>query len=140
MSLDSDFALDDQNPRPTRGEYSQSVTDLVIKDLQIRRESGKEKYGTELMTHNGRDPAKDLYQELLDAVVYLRQELQEREDDRRIRSAVEMLNSVRGHGVVLSEGEYAGNIVIPVTSWDMIEAARQTLKGKQCHEDRSPAE
>lgn len=39
-------------------------------DLAERAEMGKTKYGTYLRTENGRSPQVDLYQELLDAVMY----------------------------------------------------------------------
>ena len=60
---------------PTEGR--DSVTDAVIKDLADRREMGRAKYGTELKTFNGRSAMVDLYQELLDAVLYLKQFLME---------------------------------------------------------------
>lgn len=79
MGLDTDFGTAPQ-PAPVETEKSQSVTDLVISDLRARREGGKKKYGTELKTHNGRDPLLDLYQELHDALVYCRQALAERDE------------------------------------------------------------
>lgn len=54
------------------------VWELVIEDMLARDEVGRAKYGTPLQTHNGRDALVDLYQELLDACVYLRQEIEER--------------------------------------------------------------
>ncbi len=56
------------------------VEALVHKDLRARIDSGEKKYGERLTTHNGRDALLDLYQELLDAVVYLRQALYERDN------------------------------------------------------------
>lgn len=64
-------------PMPTEGK--QVVLNEVIKDLKKRSEFGEKKYGTKLMTFNGRKPLVDLYQELCDALVYLKQELMERE-------------------------------------------------------------
>jgi hypothetical protein len=49
----------------------------VISDLCLRRDHGVAKYKTELKTGNGRDPLVDLYQELLDAVMYIKQTLME---------------------------------------------------------------
>lgn len=74
MSMDSFNAPE---PAPTKNE-NPAVWDLVIADIVKRDETGAEKYGTRLQPHNGRDPLVDLYQELLDAVVYLRQALFER--------------------------------------------------------------
>jgi hypothetical protein len=56
----------------------QAVWDLVIADMRERDQLGRERYGTPLQAFNGRRPLVDAYQELLDLVVYLRQELEER--------------------------------------------------------------
>lgn len=53
------------------------ITDLVIEDLIERKEFGTAKYGEPLMAFNGRDPLVDLYQELIDAVMYTRQYMEE---------------------------------------------------------------
>ena len=63
-------------PDPTPGD--KVVLELVVKDLNDRAEVGKEKYGTYLMTNNGRDSLMDAYQEALDLVMYLRQAIEER--------------------------------------------------------------
>lgn len=55
------------------------VWDLVVADMRERGASGRAKYGTPLQTHNGRRALVAAYQELLDLVVYLRQEIAERE-------------------------------------------------------------
>ncbi len=56
-----------------------AMWDLVIGDMEQRDRFGREKYGTPLQPHNGRDPLTDLYQELLDAAVYCRQAIYERD-------------------------------------------------------------
>lgn len=56
-----------------------SVTDALIADLTDRREMGKQKYGTELKSFNGRSPLVDAYQEALDLCLYLKQALMELE-------------------------------------------------------------
>ncbi len=61
-------------PIPSKGD----VWLLVLKDMEDRRKMGIEKYGTPLQPFNGRDPLVDLYQELLDACVYIRQAIEER--------------------------------------------------------------
>lgn len=48
------------------------VKDLVLTDITERAEFGKTKYGTYLQPGNGRDALKDLYQEQLDALMYTR--------------------------------------------------------------------
>ena len=69
---------DKQEPDPKPGQVV--VLDLVRKDLEDRAIMGKEKYGTYLMTHNGRNSLMDAYQEALDLVMYLRQALEEQKD------------------------------------------------------------
>lgn len=45
----------------------------VLEDMKERDRVGREKYGTPLQPHNGRNALVDAYQEALDLVVYLRQ-------------------------------------------------------------------
>jgi hypothetical protein len=56
------------------------MQDLVIEDIEARKQTGIERYGTPLQAHNGRNVDLDLYEELLDATTYLRQKLVERAD------------------------------------------------------------
>ena len=80
-------------PEPIKGEvlvgvHSQNrprgsgpeVAPLVCKDIEDRAAKGEKSYGERLKAFNGRDPLIDLYQELLDACMYLRQLLAERYD------------------------------------------------------------
>jgi hypothetical protein len=60
----------------------------VQEDLVERARVGKERYGTLLMTHNGRDALVDAYQEALDLVMYLKQSIMER-DDAKAEEATE---------------------------------------------------
>lgn len=53
-------------------------TDLLA-DMRERDAAGRQRYGTPLQPHNGRRALVDAYQELLDAAVYLRQHLYERD-------------------------------------------------------------
>lgn len=62
-------------PQPTAG--LQDVLPEVIKDLRARDLVGRQKYGTTLQIHNGRQPLVDAYQEALDQVMYLKQALME---------------------------------------------------------------
>lgn len=55
------------------------VWPLVIRDMLDRDSFGEEKYDTRLQPFNGRDTLTDIYQELLDACVYIRCEMMERE-------------------------------------------------------------
>lgn len=52
--------------------------ELVIEDMRERDQVGRRRYGTPLQAHNGRRALVDAYQEALDLVVYLRQEIEER--------------------------------------------------------------
>ena len=64
-------------PPPTPND-GPAICDLVIADMEERKRIGIKKYGTPLQAHNGRDALVDLYQELLDAVFYVRQSIEER--------------------------------------------------------------
>ena len=68
-------------PLPNPGEPT--VLSLVITDLQERAEHGIKKYGQYLTAGDGRDHLIDAYQEAVDLVMYLRQEIRERELKRR---------------------------------------------------------
>lgn len=56
---------------------SKSIHDLVISDIEDRKEFGLAKYGTTLQAGNGRNALLDAYQEALDLACYLRQALEE---------------------------------------------------------------
>jgi NTP pyrophosphatase (non-canonical NTP hydrolase) len=57
---------------------SRPIWELVQEDMRSRDAAGRAKYKTPLQAFNGRDADVDLYQELLDAVVYQRQKIEER--------------------------------------------------------------
>ena len=65
-------------PPPSANAHP-GVWSLVVRDMMARDRVGRERYGVPLQPHNGRDALVDLYQELLDAVVYLRQHFLERD-------------------------------------------------------------
>ena len=67
-----------REPAPITGNVD--VADFVLRDITERVEMGKKRYGTKLQTNNGRDALWDAYQEALDLVMYLRQEILEREE------------------------------------------------------------
>lgn len=71
----SKAALNQPDPQAGR----EKVIEHVLEDIKARDTMGREKYGTSLMTHNGRDALWDAYQEALDLVMYLRQAILERE-------------------------------------------------------------
>ena len=49
----------------------------LVADMRERDQVGRERYGTPLTAHNGRDALIDAYQESLDLCVYLRQAIEE---------------------------------------------------------------
>lgn len=65
-------------PPPKQGKHN--VTAEVIFDLVHRSDFGYKKYGTRLLSHNGRDNLMDAYQEALDLCCYLKACLLEREE------------------------------------------------------------
>jgi hypothetical protein len=70
--------LTEEQPAPQRNTHP-AVWPLVLADMRQRDQMGRDRYGTPLQPHNGRDALVDLYQELLDAAVYCRQVIYERD-------------------------------------------------------------
>ena len=64
-------------PPPVPNEEP-GIWQLVIADMAERDKVGRQRYGTPLQAHNGRDALVDAYQECLDLAVYLRQAIEER--------------------------------------------------------------
>lgn len=56
-----------------------AIQDLVMADIEARKQVGLKRYGTLLQGFNGRDALLDAYQEALDLAIYLRQVLYEQE-------------------------------------------------------------
>ena len=73
---------DNIKPQPPPAASSGDVWSMVVKDMEARRQFGIDKYGTPLQVGNGRNHLIDLYQELLDAVVYLRAEIEQRNQEK----------------------------------------------------------
>ena len=69
---------DESQPMPTASEESQSVQDALIRMIEERRRVGVKRYGTALMTHNGRDALQDALEEAVDLATYLMQMVMER--------------------------------------------------------------
>ncbi len=61
-----------------------AVWDLVIEDMKDRDKFGVSKYNTRLKPFDGRDNLKDIYQELLDGVVYCRKEIYQRDKTKKL--------------------------------------------------------
>jgi hypothetical protein len=51
---------------------SDALAAIMTAEMAERDETGRQRYGTPLTTHNGRDHLVDAYQEALDLAVYLR--------------------------------------------------------------------
>lgn len=58
---------------------SRPIWEMVVEDMVERDQVGRRKYGTPLQAGNGRNPLVDAYQEALDLCVYLRQAIEESE-------------------------------------------------------------
>ncbi len=69
------------NPPPQPGIAPHTV-DLVQADLVARKAFGVAKYGVAHQHDNGRDHLQDVYEELLDAAIYVRAELERRKAAR----------------------------------------------------------
>lgn len=72
-------SLNKAQPKPQNKREHPAVWDLVMADMKDRDKTGKKRYGVRLKPHNGRRALVDAYQEALDLVVYLRQEIYERD-------------------------------------------------------------
>lgn len=62
---DTDQPIPETNDRPF-------IQDLVVNDIEDRKQFGINKYGTALQSGNGRDMVRDAYEESMDLVIYLR--------------------------------------------------------------------
>lgn len=65
-------------PLPIAGQ--ECVQDALIALIRERRDLGVQRYGSALMTHNGRDAGRDALEEALDLTVYLMQVRMEEAD------------------------------------------------------------
>jgi len=68
-----------EQPLPEHDQDSKPVFPEVIKDIEARMAQGIRTYGKALHTFNGRSALQDLYEELLDSTVYIKQILMELE-------------------------------------------------------------
>jgi len=76
---------DGDQPLPVVND-APDIQSQVIADIEQRRRVGIARYGTALQPHNGRDSLRDLYEELIDAAMYVKQAMVER--DQPIPSVV----------------------------------------------------
>jgi hypothetical protein len=101
-------------PSPVPND-SPSMHDLVIADIQSRKDFGLAKYGSILQAFNGRDGLKDAYEEVIDLIVYLRQKLEEEKLRNQVRWTWQDLDRCE-HGrhsiddcFACAEGKSSGN-------------------------------
>lgn len=88
----------EDQPMPVIQDDQPFIHDTVAAEVLLRGQLGKRRYGTRLQPFNGRTALWDAYEEVLDAAVYLRQEISEREGvvgawcalDEGVRSAIEL--------------------------------------------------
>lgn len=60
----------------------------LVEDIKARKAEGMKKYGTPLQPFNGRDTFNDLYQEVLDALNYMRQYIHEEVQKGSMHSSI----------------------------------------------------
>lgn len=87
MSKERDPATDQVAPTPNDRPF---IQDLVIADIEKRKQHGITKYGTALQSGNGRDTMLDAYEEALDLCIYLRGVLDEDQADKKCRASIEV--------------------------------------------------
>lgn len=74
----SGICMRGEQPAPVPNDLP-SMWDLVMRDMTTRDQVGRQRYGTPLQPHNGRDMLRDAYEEALDLAVYLRGAIYERD-------------------------------------------------------------
>jgi hypothetical protein len=78
MNNQLDLFSEQQAPLPAKGLH---IADLVVDDMKARKHLGIKRYGVALQAHNGRDALRDAYEEALDLCMYLRQVIEERNEN-----------------------------------------------------------
>jgi len=74
--MSSEAATNEPSPSPGQTD----IWPLVLRDIKARVDMGIGKYDTVLQSNNGRDSLMDAYQEAIDLVMYLRQAIEERNE------------------------------------------------------------
>lgn len=95
---------------------SQDIARIVADDVMKRREVGIQTYGRPLGIENGRKALKDLYEELLDAAHYCKQEMLEREREALYLEGFIMLS------LIYEDWRKTGNVPP-----DMMESVREVF-------------
>lgn len=123
-------------PLPEQGEIN--VQEVLSRAVLERMKYGIDKYGSPLETFNGRDPVRDVWEELLDALTYMTQVRLERGDRLpgmtpvdRVRTADLSLPVVRCNtcGGVRSKSAYDAADVLERQSWVLMALRRMVDSG-----------
>lgn len=100
------------NPQPEPKNGRDPVYLFVLNDIKERVDLGESRYGTVLHTFNGRNPKWDLYQEQIDSIFYLRQDILEDESrDNAIHFCIDLLRTTIQIGSEDGLRESAGRVV-----------------------------
>lgn len=97
-------------PLPETNDHP-AIQPLVIADIERRMEVGVQRYGTLLQPENGRDMARDAYEEALDLVVYHRGALEEKA----------LVRALLGELLGLVEGVFPPQGVAPTSDPNAVE-------------------
>jgi hypothetical protein len=73
--------------------HAREFTD-VVSDILEKLRAGEEKYGSPLMTHNGRSADLDAYQDLLDAIAYMTQKVFETPEVDKVLAIIDDVDSL----------------------------------------------
>lgn len=90
-------------PPPIHNDQ-EPVYKYVLEDIEERVRIGRERYGVALQPYNGRDALVDGYQEIVDLVFYIRQEIRERQI---VSERIQHFLSVTGFPFVPKDGDFS---------------------------------
>ena len=132
----------EQQPSPVPNA-SPPLWELVIEDMKKRDHVGRDRYKTPLQANNGRDALQDLYEELLDAAVYTKQVMVEREakatlppcetklndllHDLRCHAAIWPAESIYSRAIEAIEGMYGTAELLDKTQGESVKRAMEIL-------------
>lgn len=117
VGLDDRRIVDQPPPVPNT---SRPVWELTIEDMKARDAVGRERYGTPLQIHNGRDALVDAYQEALDLAVYLRQAIEERGGISTLHTALKLDDNAIRCCRTIGRDEEARHTTIGLTELDAL--------------------
>lgn len=78
---DSDFSTWLKNTFKKEEEQGVLVLPLVLTDLKDRAATGRKKYGVDYAVNTRQDPLYECYEEILDAAMYIRAEIEKRNNN-----------------------------------------------------------